>query len=95
MRQFYQDYVYHMLRFYFSFSKEPTHFKRHTDKINYQACRQVMKKKDKLETELIKEATCFGLWIPTVAQLHGLNKNTVYSLINKTVRDIARKRGLI
>lgn len=95
MRTFYQDYVYHMLRFYFSFGKEPSHFKRHSDKINYTACHQVMKSKSAEETELIKEVACYGLWAGTVAQLHGLTKESVYGVMNKTTRDIAKKRGLL
>ncbi len=95
MRPFYQDYVFHMLRFYFSYDKEPKHFKRHADKLNYTACNRVMKNRNSFETEIIKEVACYGLWTTTVAQLHDTTKDNVYSIVGKTAKEIAKKRGLL
>lgn len=94
-KSYYSDYVNHMLRFYFSQPSEPKHFKSHTDKINYQVCKEVLKNKTPSEIKLIKDNACSGLWVVTLAQLHSISQDTAYNILNKTLKEIAKKRNLI
>lgn len=101
MRKYYTEYVRHCLRFYVmtldvgscpKFNTEP-------DKNNWVACHQAVTNTDPQTLEMIKEVYSQGDTIPDkVYQLSKemrISQDSIWNIINKLERTVAKNRGLI
>lgn len=100
MKQFYEDYVNHMLRFYARY-KETINLDtaKEVDKQNWRAVKEVLHTlapwEQELVLEIFKRRDDLTDNVYEVSREIGMNQDDVWKLLGITTRRIAKERGLI
>lgn len=97
MKTFYSEYVQHCMRFY-ARHPQPT-FRSDVDKQNWNACDSAINCFDDREKELLITIYREGDTIPdNIYRLsvdRNMNQDTIWHLLNKLERKVAKRRNLI
>lgn len=100
MKNYYSDYVSHMVRLYLRVSQLPNpvaELRTDADKLDYLACEAVIKTMTTEEVELIKLLYSGDSLDSSIVGLHertGVRKNTLWAKVKKYETLIAMSRGI-
>ena len=97
-KTFYDEYVNHMLRFYFRY-KPNRGFKNDVDKTNYIAVDRVVKRLSDNDKQLLQELYSgkrpVGTTIRAIATRHNITTSTIWDLRYSVTIKIAKERRLL
>lgn len=98
MKKHYSDYVTHCLRFY-SRHPKPNYFKTEVDRKDWQAVDTALKgfsddERDTLLT-VYREGDTISDNIYNFAKKRGINQDSIWSLVEKLKKKVAKRRGLL
>ena len=106
-KPFYYDHVCHALRFYASVytaicpedQTAPSTFRSDADRQNWQACHEVLKILPAAIVEVLvllyKSREPLRSTVPQLADRYHIPEHQLWTIIKRTERNVARKRGLI
>lgn len=101
IKPFFYDYVCHMLRFYSAYRSDLTrpYFTTEVDEMNWEACDAVMSKIQPPEHDMLLEIyrsrEPLSTTVSALAEKYQMTQSQVWTLVKRTERAIAKKRGLI
>lgn len=97
MRTFYSEYVQHCMRFY---ARHPNpKFRSDADKLNWNACKSALEGFTDDEQDILltiyREADTIPENIHNISVARNMKQDSIWNLLNKLERRVAKRRGLI
>ena len=98
MRKYYSDYVKHCTRFYFKTEAMPSPINSKVDYNNYVSVSNVLDKYDKSTISMLRTIYAYEIFpkgVDEYSAKNGIDRDTIWNIIQKYEQDVARERGLL